>query len=251
MANCVLLRSKGDGILAFDKIAKQSVADAVFYALRQKIITRHFQVGDKLPSEGALCEQFGVSKTSVKLALQRLGTLGLIETRVGQGSFVLEFDPRQYISQIGTILLGDKDISLIVEYRLYVEMAIARLAMKKATAENFEKMEELIRQMDKAIDDKDLVLNSKLDYEFHREIACATQNDIFLLIYESIGKLFYQQTSAFVAEFHKKYGFTARDTTHQNLLQALKDKDIKTCRTCYLKMFSVFYSLPEEQFMDC
>jgi DNA-binding FadR family transcriptional regulator len=60
-------------ILAFDKIEKQSVSDAMFYALRQKIISRCFQVGEKLPSESSLCEQFGVSKTSIKLALQRLG----------------------------------------------------------------------------------------------------------------------------------------------------------------------------------
>jgi GntR family transcriptional repressor for pyruvate dehydrogenase complex len=237
--------------LAFDKIEKQNVSDAVFYALRQKIISRCFQVGEKLPSESTLCEQFGVSKTSIKLALQRLGTLGLIETRVGQGSFVLEFDPEQYISQIGTLLLSDKDISFIIEYRIYVEMAIARLAMKKATAENFEKMEDLLRRMEKAIQDKDLVLNSKLDYEFHREIACATQNDIFVLIYESIGKLLYQQTAVFIAEFHKKHGFQARDKTHENLLQAIRNKDIESCRKCYLKMFSVFYPLPEDQFMDC
>jgi GntR family transcriptional repressor for pyruvate dehydrogenase complex len=239
--------------MAFDKIEKQSVADTVFYALRQNIITRHFQVGEKLPSEGALCAQFGVSKTSVKLALQRLGTLGLIETRVGQGSFVLELDPKQYISQIGTLLLSDKDISLIIEYRIYVEMAIARLAIKKATAENFERMEELLQQMEQAVYNKDLVLNSKLDYEFHLEIACATQNDIFVLVYETIGKLLYQQTATFITEFHKKYGYDVhtRDKTHRNLFQAIKDKDINACRKCYLKMFSVFYPLPEEKFMDC
>jgi GntR family transcriptional repressor for pyruvate dehydrogenase complex len=90
--------------MPIEKIQKQGRADTVFSALRREIIDGGFQAGEKLPSAGSMSRQFGVSIATIKAALQHLAALGLIETRVGQGSFVLAFDPNRYLDQVSDFL---------------------------------------------------------------------------------------------------------------------------------------------------
>jgi len=239
--------------MSFDKLEKQTVSEQVFNALRQQILDRRIEVGDKLPSEGDLSDQFGVSKASVKAALQRLSTLGLIETRVGQGSFILEFDPHQYMDQVQDILLNDSDISNIVEYRMYIEMAATRLAIKKATEENFKKMEVILDRMDEAAENNDAELHGQYDYQFHLEIWKSTRNETFEMAYEIIGKMLLKHIALLNKEYIRKSKsfMTGRDDIHRCLLKSIREKDIEQCRECYLSMFSVYKSLPPEQFRDC
>jgi GntR family transcriptional repressor for pyruvate dehydrogenase complex len=237
--------------MAFEKIEKRNVADRVFNALRGEILGRRFQIGDKLPSEGELSVQFGVSKASIKSALQRLSTLGLIETRVGQGSFVREFNPNAYMNQMHEFLLSDSDISHVTEYRMYLEMAITRLAIKNARENNFQNMENLLHSMEEALQRDDIELHGELDYEFHLEICRASQNPIFVVTYETIGKMIREHATILNKEYYKKiHGEKMEDDVHWHLLQAIKKKDIETCRKCYLRMFSVFKALDEGDFAD-
>jgi len=223
--------------MAIDKIMKQNISDAVFGTLRQEIINGVFKAGDKLPSTAKLSEQLGVSVASIKLALQHLSAMGLIETRTGQGSFVLAFDPYQYINQVSEFLLNENDISDITEYRMYFETAIAELAMNKATEENFRTMESVLHQMDEASHKKDIVLAGELDYQFHLEIAKATQNSIFVLAYTLISKISLRHTTI-MKEIYEKRAVHQKSSgdVHWRLYRAIKAKDLKTCRSCYKEM---------------
>ena len=73
------------------KIRRLSVVDQVSDSIKQSLLDQVWKEGDKLPSEGELAEYYGVNRLSVRMALQKLSTLGLIETRVGEGSFVAHF----------------------------------------------------------------------------------------------------------------------------------------------------------------
>lgn len=237
--------------MSVKKIEKQSIADQVFNSLKQEILSRNFEAGDKLPSEDMLSSQFGVSKATIKIALQRLVTLGLVETLVGQGSFVRTFDAAQYISQMREFLLRDHDIDQITEYRLYVEMTTTKLAIKRASGENFKRMEDLLRRMDEAVEKNDIVLHGKLDYDFHLEICRATGNNIFVLTYEIIGEMLRQHTTVLNDEFFRRIkNQKPGDDIHWKLLRAIKKHDLDACRTCYIEMFSVFKKLPEKEYSD-
>ena len=234
--------------MSLKKVEKQSVADQVFNSLKQEIMDRNFEVGVRLPSEAELSKQFGVSKATIKIALQRLATLGLIETKVGQGSFVQQFDATQYLSQMKEFILNNHDISQITEYRLYVEMATTRLAIKRANEENFKRMEEFLRQMDDAAAKNDIVLHGKLDHQFHLEICRATGNNIFVLAYEIIGKMLRQHTTILNdGNFKKIHGQKPEEDIHWKLLRAIRDHDLDACRNCYITMFSVFENISADE----
>ncbi|MDR1176838.1 MAG: FCD domain-containing protein [Treponema sp.] len=237
--------------MSLKKIEKQSIADQVFSSLKQEILNRNFEVGGKLPSEAILSKQFGVSKATVKIALQRLATLGLIETLVGQGSFVKAFDTAQYLSQMREFLPSDHDIDQITEYRLYVEMTTTKLAIKRAADENFRRMEELLRRMDDAVEKNDIVLHGKLDYEFHLEICRATGNNVFVLTYEIIGEMLRRHATVLNDEFFRRIKKQKPgNDIHWKLLQAIKEQNLDACRACYIEMFSVFKKLSAEEYGD-
>jgi GntR family transcriptional repressor for pyruvate dehydrogenase complex len=233
--------------MPIEKIQRKSIADRVFTALREDIIGGTFQTGEKLPSAGSMSRQFGVSLATIKAALQRLATLGLIETRVGQGSFVLEFNPARYLDQVSDFLFTDSDISHLTEYRFYLEMATTRLAIRKAAAANFQRMEELLRRMDEAARKKDIELHGQLDYQFHLEVARATGNDIFVLVYEMVGKLVTRHATYLNDEFFKRVSNQPdREDVHWRLFRAIRAKDINTCRSCYVEMLYFLESPPDD-----
>ena len=237
----------------FNKVTKQErVAEQVYHALHQAILEKRFTAGEKLPSESALCEQFGVSKASIKSALYRLSTLGLIETRVGQGSFVLDPSDNLFLAQLGEIPLSDCNVSQINEYRLYFELDAVRLAMKRATDEDFRKCESILKRMDDSIVAGDIALHDKMDYEFHLEICKATKNRAFVFAYETVGKLLRRHAALLSEGYFKKIsGQQPGEDIHWRLLDAIKAKDIDACRKCYLILFSVFETLQEADFLDC
>jgi GntR family transcriptional repressor for pyruvate dehydrogenase complex len=230
--------------MPIEKIQTQGRADTVFSALRQEIVNGAFRAGEKLPSAGSMSRQFGVSIATIKAALQHLSALGLIETRVGQGSFVLAFDPNRYLDQISDFLFTRHDIAQLNEYRLHLEMSIIRLAIKKVPEIDFQRMEQLLRRMDEAEENRDVEQRARLDYQFHLEIAKATGNNLFVLTYEMIGKLVRRHTAFLNAEFFKR-SLTGEDV-HRRLFQAIKDRDIKACQRCYVEMLYFLEEPPED-----
>lgn len=227
--------------MAFKKIEKQNIADEVFDMLKREILDGTWVIGDKLPSESKLSEQLGVSKASVRVAIQRLVTLGLLETRVGNGSYVKQFDADNYLDQMFEFFLTDNDIREITEYRLATEMAITDIAIKKAGEADYQKLEEIMKQMNQAIIEKDVLKHSKLDHQFHLEICRITRNNIFVTTYEIIGKRLRQHTKILNDGYIKKVkSLDYHDDVHWKLIQAMRNKDLKACRECYVEMFSVY-----------
>jgi GntR family transcriptional repressor for pyruvate dehydrogenase complex len=231
--------------MAFEKIKKQNVSDHVFGALRQEIIKGTFTGGTRLPSAAELSGQFGVSIATVKGALNKLATLGLIETKNGQGSFVLEFNPSRYLEQLSDFFLTDSDISQITEFRFFFELEAARLAIQKGTEENFKRMEDLLRQMDEAVHKRDMELHGRLDYEFHLEIIRAAGNNVFVLVYEVTRRMFRQHTTILNEAFFKKtIDQKEGEDVHWRLLRAIREKNIGACRDCYVEMLYFREALP-------
>lgn len=227
--------------MALKKLERKNVADEVYEILKKEILDGTFKVGEKLPSEDKMSNEMGVSRATVRAAIQKLVTLGLIETRVGYGSIVKKFDSNDFLDQMFGLILTDSDIRKITEYRLGTEMAITEIAMKKAVDSDYTKLEEIMLQMNQALIEKDVLEHSRLDYEFHLEICKMTHNDIFISTYKVIGKILRQHTSILNEGYIKKAkSLDPFDDIHWKLIQAMKRKDLKTCKNCYVEMFSVF-----------
>jgi len=91
--------------MAIRKIKRQSVSDQVFEQLKEQLLMNEWRRGEKLPSENELATSFDVSRVTVRHALQKLTALGLIETKLGEGSFVRDVAPGISMNQFRWLIL--------------------------------------------------------------------------------------------------------------------------------------------------
>jgi GntR family transcriptional repressor for pyruvate dehydrogenase complex len=143
--------------------------------------------GDKLPTEAEIMGQFGVSRTVVREALSKLQASGLVQTRHGIGTFVIGFADgatfRIAPEQVATL----RDVIAVLELRIGVETEAASLAAQRRTAGNLVQMRAALDTLAAAIEQgRDTV---SPDFQFHLEIARATQNPHFAELMGSLGTM--------------------------------------------------------------
>ncbi len=135
------------------------------------------KTGDKLPTEAAIMGEFGVSRTVVREAISKLQASALVETRHGIGTFVLglgdtapfRIDPEQFATL--------SDVIAVLELRIGLETEAAGLAAQRRSEGNLAAMRAALHTFVEAIEaDGDAVA---ADFQFHAEIARATQNPHF------------------------------------------------------------------------
>jgi GntR family transcriptional repressor for pyruvate dehydrogenase complex len=89
------------------RVQRAGVKNQAFAQLRDRIRERTWPPGAKIPSENALAVALGVSRVSIREALQMLGSLGLLETRQGGGTYVREYSGEIFLNPLLPMLALD------------------------------------------------------------------------------------------------------------------------------------------------
>ena len=164
--------------------ARSLTADLV-EALGDRIRDGRLQAGSKLPTEGAIMEEFGVSRTVVREAISRLQAAGMVETRHGVGTFVIGHGDagsfRVSTSQLATI----HDVIGVLELRIGVETESAALAASRRTPDNLRALRAALQAFAAAVGEGRDPIGP--DYQFHLEIARATQNRHYAELMGALG----------------------------------------------------------------
>lgn len=169
-------------------VKKSSASDQVFEQLKDNLIQGTWKPGEKLASENELASLFGVSRITIRQALSRLAALGLVETRLGEGSFVAEPKPGMYMQSIipavflGSSISDDFERELL-EFRVVNEVATAKLAVDHATDEDLEKLTYLRNEMVRAAERNDIARYTGADFQFHEAISAMTHNSIVMAVH--------------------------------------------------------------------
>ena len=163
----------------------RSLAHDVVDALGRRIRDGSLAPGEKLPTEAAIMEEFGVSRTVVREAISRLQAASLVETRHGVGTFVVGLGDaatfRISPDQLGTL----HDVIEVLELRIAVETESAGLAALRRTEDNLQSLRNALAAFTAAVQQgRDAV---GPDFQFHLEIARATQNHHFLDLMATLG----------------------------------------------------------------
>lgn len=167
--------------MAIQRIKKVNVGEQVFEQLKQMLLSGEWAPGDKLPSENELAVMFGVSRITVRQALQKLNALDLLETKLGEGSFVKKAtlgDTMQAL--IPTVYLSEDSISQVMEFRSIIEIESTRLAARRATEDDIKQLLQIHQNMMKLNEKKDLSGFAQMDAEFHFEIGKITKNSLLV-----------------------------------------------------------------------
>ena len=163
-------------------IRKRAISDEIVDQLVSLISRNELKPGERLPPERDLCRQFGVGRTSLREALKSLATLGIIEGRVGEGTFISRDSSRhlERTLQWG-LLLDDKGIEDLIETRLMLECQPADAAATRAQKQDLLDIRQAVDRLESSLGDQSLFLEQ--DLAFHLAIAKATGNTILYNIF--------------------------------------------------------------------
>ncbi len=155
--------------------------------LRQKILRGSYQPGQPLPAEGKLAESLEVSRTVIREAMSELKAQGLVEVSQGRRPHVKSMDNQAVISTLDILLQRSQaTIVHLMQIRRPLEGEIAALAAENASKEDY-------RQISNAINDlrvaPTLPQCIEADVAFHRSLALASGNPIFVLFLDTVRAL--------------------------------------------------------------
>jgi GntR family transcriptional repressor for pyruvate dehydrogenase complex len=171
----------------FETVVREPrLSDKVADLMLDRILSRRLEVGDRLPSERELGEQFGVSRTVVREAVRVLVAKGVIEVRSGSGLRVAAVDAAAVTESMSLFLRGGwLDFEKVHEVRALLEVHVAGLAAERATQADLDRMRVVHERMKGETGGVEAAARD--DLELHRAIARATQNELYLLLMDSIG----------------------------------------------------------------
>jgi len=154
--------------------AKPGLGDRVYHLIYSRITNGDYPANQKLPSEKALADEFGVSRPIVREALERLRAQGIVHSRQGAGSFVREIRAAPLgFARVETIA----DIQRCYEFRICIETMSAQLAAARRDAETLGEIATALSLMEGATESQ--THREDADFAFHLAVAKAANNQYF------------------------------------------------------------------------
>lgn len=167
-------------------VTKMRLADRVASDIQSMIFTK-YQPGDKLPVENELAQLFSVSRVTVREAVKQLHTMGIVDVRQGEGTFVEQLTPSSFMRPMLPMLtLSNADLVDIFEVRLLIECWAAQRAAQQATDEELAHLKQTVDEMEEAALTGEIRRYNEIDVRFHNEIARFSHNEVIAVISELI-----------------------------------------------------------------
>lgn len=202
--------------------AHSTLQKEIIGRIRDLIVFKNLEPGDKLPSERVLSERFEVTRNNLRDAIQRLEFYGILQSIPQSGTFIANIGRTAMQGMLNDILsLNTPDFKSLVETRILLELKTVELAALRRTNEDLEQIRATLNAYNKNILGQKDALEE--DLLFHLAIARASKNDVminFMLII----------TPEIITNFEKysvcdELESTSRISEHENIYQAIENKD--------------------------
>ncbi|MBM3786028.1 MAG: transcriptional regulator NanR [Acidobacteria bacterium] len=169
-------------------IIRRKLADEVRDRLMAQIRSGDLHPGDRLPSERALMENYGVGRPAVREALQSLHAAGLIEITHGERARVAVPNTHTMMDRIGETMVhllqtSPATLAHLKEARLLFEVGMAKTAAGKATPGDIQSLEECLERQRRSTNASEFVKN---DMAFHNAIAAISGNSVCTMLSQAM-----------------------------------------------------------------
>ena len=202
-------------------VPRQSLADDLARRIRQLIQQRQHKAGDRLPSIAEMARLFGVGAPTLREALKKLETVGVVAIRHGSGVYVAQHHDTLVIPNPVYDVAASKKLLLdLIEARIPIEVRSASLAAEHATPEDVAELTALLDEASANLDDGALLNQTNL--AFHRQIALASGNAVLLQLLKVVSSLF-REEQRMILDIH---GSRRQDhAEHLEILDAVRRGD--------------------------
>lgn len=164
-------------------VRRTSLISQVTDQLRERIRDGRWEVGDRIPTEPELVEQFGTGRNTVREAVQSLVHAGVLERRQGSGTFVVATS--EVSSALGSYFASAHERD-ILELRQALDVTAARLAARRRTPEDVEMLNRLLNERRDQWPPDDHESAVAADVALHRAIVATSHNAVYLEFYDSL-----------------------------------------------------------------
>lgn len=175
------------------QIKRRSVSNQIFDILKERIIDRQWLPGDKIPSETEIAASFGVSRLSARTAIQRLSALGLVEVRVGDGTYIKESPLDDLLVEGSELLMSVREEDDMGDFRSLFEQGYMLLACARRTQEDIDGVSAIMDRMWDCARKGQLEEYLEADNELHRTLCQVARNQYFSMVYKLMEKTFIAQ----------------------------------------------------------
>lgn len=202
---------------------KLNISESVYLKLKDNIIKGIWKRGEKIPSEMSLSKTYGVSRNTIRFCIQRLNAMGLVKTKHGGGTTVIEtiYD-EELINILPMMQLNEHEWIDIIRYRTIVEVAMLRLAAINRTEDDLVNLRESIESLVKSVSSKQRNdISALADLHFHISIAKASKNKTYFNMVIKMQEIWFRQQKQSRVYFDTDYV-----DFHVRIYDAIKHRDI-------------------------
>lgn len=198
------------------------LSEQVAQRLSDAIQTGEWGRGDRLPTEAALVERFGISRSVVREAISMLRNAGLVTSRRGSGSFVAESPTVSLRMSIPDP--GLQSVVEVLELRRPLEVEAARLAAERRTPSQLRRIRNAMADIDEAVEAGRSGVEE--DMAFHRAIAEAANNVHFTAVLDFYNRFLHHAISVTRTNESLRETFMQQVVAeHQAMLDAISASD--------------------------
>ena len=206
-------------------IDKKSIGCQVYDQMLDNILNGVWPPGTKLPSENELGQMFGVSRVPIREALRKLNTMGITQTRQGEGSFVLMVTPGMFMNSLLPMLVWNrKSMMDILEYRRIVEPENAALAALHADEDDIVNIAATIEDINRI--GRPALEFAIADMKFHLDIARATKNSLLF----NVSNVIRDVMVSYYRKINELMGIDRALKYHRLIFEAIRDKEPEQAR---------------------
>ena len=233
------------------KTENQDSQNEIISNIRELINYKNLEPGDKLPSERMLSEKFGVSRSNIREAIQKLEFYGILISKPQSGTFIADIGSIAMDGMLAEILrLEEPDFKSLVETRILLELKTVRLAALRRTDEDLKLLKNALDAYAQKVENKEDAVEE--DLLFHLAIARASGNSTlktFMLII----------TPEIITNFEKYHVCDTNQSfkgiqEHTEIFEAIRDQNPQLAKEKMKIHFRILYqycyNLSENHFLD-
>jgi GntR family transcriptional repressor for pyruvate dehydrogenase complex len=205
----------------FEPVLRQNLSDDIAQRISHLIQSAKYEPGARLPAISHMAVQFKVGSPTLREALKKLETLGVVDIRHGSGVYVGRSPDSLLISNPVFEATASKKLLIdLIDARIPIELQTAALAARHATVAHLDDMGCLLARAGKSLNDSSAL--NQLNLSFHRQIALASGNVVMHQILDVLSSLF-RNEQRMILDIHGR-----REDDHQEHLaihHALRARD--------------------------
>ncbi len=216
----------------------QEIQNGIIAKIRDLMNYKNLEPGDKLPSERMLSEKFGVSRSNVREAIQKLEFYGLLKSKPQSGTFVADIGQVAMNGILEEILsLEEPDFKSLVETRILLELKTVRLAAQRRTDDDLKLMEDALQAYSRKVLNGENAVQE--DLLFHLAIARASGNS-------TINTLMLIITPEIITNFEKYHVCDKNQAfigiqEHTDIFDAIKEQNTQLAKEKMKVHFKMLY----------